>query len=194
MITIQLLKQLREETDVSVTECKKALEESKGDIGLAKEILRKWGKDLAGKKSEREVKQGIIESYIHPNKKVGAVLKILCETDFVAKSEQFQQLAHEICLQIVASKPLFLKDEDIPEDFLDGEKKIYQEQFKDSGKPQKIIDGIIEGKLKKYKKEVSLLSQAWIKDETKTIKDLIDEYVAKLGENIVLEQFRRYEI
>ncbi|MCK4454019.1 elongation factor Ts [Candidatus Parcubacteria bacterium] len=194
MITIDQLKQLREETDVSVTECKKALEESKGDIKLAKEILRKWGKDLAGKKSEREVKQGIIESYIHPNKKVGAMLKILCETDFVAKSEQFQQLAHEICLQIAASKPLFLKEEDIPEDFLDGEKKIYQEQFKDSGKPQKIVDGIIEGKLKKYKKEVSLLSQDWIKDETKTIKDLIDEYIAKIGENIVVEQFGRYEI
>jgi len=194
MITIDQLKQLREETDVSVTECKKALEESKGDIKLAKEILRKWGKDLAGKKSEREVKQGIIESYIHPNKKVGAMVKILCETDFVAKSEQFQQLAHEICLQIAASKPLFLKEEDIPEDFLDGEKKIYQEQFKDSGKPQKIIDGIIEGKLKKYKKEVSLLSQSWIKDETKTVKDLIDEYIAKIGENIVVEQFRRYEI
>ena len=194
MITIQLLKQLREETDVSVTECKKALEESKGDIKLAKEILRKWGKDLAGKKSEREVKQGIIESYIHPNKKVGAMVKILCETDFVAKLEQFQQLAHEICLQIAASKPLFLKEEDIPEDFLDGEKKIYQEQFKDSGKPQKIIDGIIEGKLKKYKKEVSLLSQPWIKDETKTVKDLIDEYIAKIGENIVVEEFRRYEI
>ena len=194
MITIDQLKQLREETDVSVTECKKALEESKGDIKLAKEILREWGKDLAGKKSEREVKQGIIESYIHPNKKVGAMVKILCETDFVAKLEQFQQLAHEICLQIAASKPLFLKDEDIPEDFLDGEKKIYQEQFKDSGKPQKIIDGIIEGKLKKYKKEVSLLSQPWIKDETKTVKDLIDEYIAKIGENIVVEEFRRYEI
>jgi len=194
MTTIDQLKQLREETDVSITECKKALEESKGDIKLAKEILRKRGKDLAGKKSEREVKQGIIESYIHPNKKIGTIVRILCETDFVAKSEQFQKLAHEICLQIAAFNPLFLKEEDIPEDFLDGEKKIYQEQFKDSGKPQKIIDGIIEGKLKKYKKEVSLLSQAWIKDESKTVKDLINENIAKLGENIVVAEFKRYEI
>jgi len=170
------------------------LEESKGDIKLAKEILRKRGKDLAGKKSEREVKQGIIESYIHPNKKIGTIVRILCETDFVAKSEQFQKLAHEICLQLAASNPLFLKEEDITEDFLDGEKKIYQEQFKDSGKPQKIIDGIIEGKLKKYKKEVSLLSQAWIKEESKTVKDLIDENIAKLGENIVVAEFKRFEI
>ena len=194
MTTIDQLKQLREETDVSITECKKALEESKGDIKLAKEILRKRGKDLAGKKSEREVKQGIIESYIHPNKKIGTIVRILCETDFVAKSEQFQKLAHEICLQLAASNPLFLKEEDITEDFLDGEKKIYQEQFKDSGKPQKIIDGIIEGKLKKYKKEVSLLSQAWIKEESKTVKDLIDENIAKLGENIVVAEFKRFEI
>ncbi|MGB2762062.1 MAG: elongation factor Ts [Minisyncoccales bacterium] len=194
MTSIDLIKQLREETDVSISECKKALEQANGDIKSAKEILRKWGKDLAGKKSERQVKQGIIESYIHTNKKVGVILKILCETDFVAKSEQFQRLSHEICLQIVASKPLFLKEEEIPEDFLDGEAKIYQEQFKDSGKPKNIIDGIVEGKLTKYKKEVSLLSQPWIKDETKTVKDLIDEYVAKIGENIVVLEFKRYEI
>ncbi|MCK4520579.1 elongation factor Ts [Candidatus Parcubacteria bacterium] len=194
MVSIDQIKQLREETDVSVSECKKALEQANGDINTAKEILRKWGKDLAGKKSERQVKQGIIESYIHSNKKIGVILKILCETDFVAKSEQFQMLAHEICLQIAASKPLFLKEEDIPEEFLHGETKIYQEQFKDSGKPKKIIDEIIEGKLTKYKKEISLLSQSWIKDEAKTVKDLIDEYIARIGENIVVSEFKRYEI
>ena len=194
MVSIDQIKQLREETDVSVSECKKALEQANGDINTAKEILRKWGKDLAGKKSERQVKQGIIESYIHSNKKIGVILKILCETDFVAKSEQFQMLAHEICLQIAASKPLFLKEEDIPEEFLHGETKIYQEQFKDSGKPKKIIDEIIEGKLTKYKKEISLLSQSCIKDEAKTVKDLIDEYIARIGENIVVSEFKRYEI
>jgi elongation factor Ts len=194
MVSIDKVKQLREETDVSVTECKKALIEAKEDMEKAKEILRKWGQDLSGKRIEREVKQGIIEAYIHPNKKVGVLVEIRCESDFVARSEEFQKMAHEICLQIAAMKPLFLKKEDIPENFLDGEKRIYAEQFKDSGKPQKIIDQIIENKLKKYTEEISLLSQPWIKDETKTIKDLINDYIAKTGENIVLRNFSRFEI
>jgi len=160
----------------------------------AKELLRKWGRELAGKKSQREAGEGIIESYIHPNKKVGVLVDLRCESDFVARSADFQKLAHEICLQVAAMNPLFLKEEDIPEVFLDGEKKIYREQLKNSGKPQKIIDQIIEGKLKKYKEQVSLLSQTWIKDEEKTIRDLIDEGIAKLGENIVINKFIRYDI
>ena len=194
MKSIDILKQLRQETGVSISECKKALEETGNDLDKAKEILRKWGKELAGKKAERDVKEGIIETNIHPNKKVGVILELRSESDFVAKSDDFKKLAHEICLQIAAMKPLFVKSEDIPEDFLDGEKKIYKEQIKDSGKPQKIVNQVIEGKLNKYKEEVSLLSQAWIKDDTKTIKDLIEEYIAKLGENIVIEKFIRFEI
>ena len=194
MITIDKIKQIREETGVSVAECKKALEEAKGDIAIAKEILRKWGKTLANKKQEREVKQGLIESYIHPNKKVGVLLEIRCESDFVAESEEFKTLAHELCLQIAALNPVYLKEEDIPEEFLAGERKIYQEQFKDSGKPKKIIDQIIEGKIKKYKEEISLLSQPWIKDETKKIQDLIEEYISKIGENIIVKRFVRFEI
>ncbi|GAI56225.1 unnamed protein product, partial [marine sediment metagenome] len=120
--------------------------------------------------------------------------EICCESDFVAKSEEFKKLAHEICLQITAMKPLFLDEKDIPEEFLDGEKKIYQKQFEGSGKPQKIVDQIIEGKLSKYKKEVSLLNQPWVKDEAKTIEDLINEYSLKLGENIKVKRFTRYEI
>lgn len=194
MVSIKQVKQLRQETGVSVTECKKALEEAKGDFNKAKEILRKWGRELAGKKSEREAGQGIIESYIHPNKKIGALVELRCETDFVAKSKDFQKLTHELCLQIAAMNPLFLKEKDIPEKYLHGERKIYQEQLKNSGKPQKIVNEIIEGKLKKYKEEISLLSQPWIRDETKTIKDLIEEYIAKLGENIQVKRFARYEI
>jgi elongation factor Ts len=194
MPNIEKIKQLREETNVSVTECKKALIEAKDDIEKAKEILRKWGQQISGKRIDREVKQGIVESYIHPNKKVGVLVELRCESDFVARSEEFQKLAHEICLQAAAMKPLFLKEEDIPDDFLDGERKIYQEQFKNSGKPQKIVDQIIEGKLEKYKEEISLLSQAWIRDETKTIKNLLDEFVSKTGENIVLRKFARFEI
>ena len=194
MVSINQIKQLREETDVSVTECKKALIQANGDLEKAKEILRKWGQDLSGKRVEREAKQGMIHSYIHPNKKVGVLLEIRCESDFVARSEEFQKLAHEICLQIAAMKPLFLKEEDIPEVFLDGERKIYQEQFKNSGKPQKIIDQIIEGKLKRYKEEISLLSQPWIKDETRVIKNLLDDFISKTGENVVLRNFSRFEI
>jgi len=194
MVTIDKIKQIREETGVSVAECKKALEETKVDVNTAKEILRKWGKTLAGKKAEREVKAGIVESYIHPNKKVGVILDIRCESDFVARNEEFRKLAHEICLQIAALKPSFVREEDIPEEILEKEKEIYQEQSKGADKPKQIIVQIIEGKLKKYKEEVSLFSQPWIRDETKTIKDLVEEYIGKLGENIIIEKFNRYEI
>ncbi len=148
MVNIDQIKQLREETLVSISECKKALEETGGDFEKAKEILRKWGKELAGKKAERDVLLGIVESYIHPNKKVGAMVELCCETDFVARSEDFKELAHELCLQITAMDP----------------------------------------------EEDSLLSQPWVKDETKTIKDLINEYIAKLGENIVVKKFVRFNI
>jgi len=147
MVTIDQVKQLREETAASITDCSHALKEAAGDFGKAKEILKQKGKDLAGKKSCRQTFQGIIESYIHPNKKVGVLLELNCETDFVAKSKDFQNLAHEICLQVAAM----------------GE-------------------------------EGPILEQAWIKDTSKTIKDLIDEFVGKVGENIVVKRFIRYDI
>jgi len=163
MVSIDQIKQLRQETGVSISECKKALEEAKGDYEKAKEILRKWGKKLAGKKADRKAFSGIIESYIHPNKKIGVLVELRCESDFVAKSERFKGLAHELCLQIAAMDPIFLEEEDIPEEVSDRE-------------------------------GISLLSQLWIKDETKTIKELIEEYIAKLGENISVKRFIRYEI
>ena len=148
MSNIDQIRQLREETEISISECKKALEAGNGDLGKAKEILKKWGKELAQKKAERETRQGIIDSYIHPNKKLGALIKLQCETDFVAKSPDFQKLSHELCLQVAALDP----------------------------------------------KEIPLMSQPWIKDPTKTVKDLIDEYIVKLGENIILEEFVHYEL
>ena len=194
MVSIDEVKQLRQETGVSVIECKKALQEAEGDFGKAKEILRIWGKELAGKKSTREAGEGIVASYIHVNQKVGVLVELRVESDFVAKSEDFQKLAHELCLQVAAAKPLFVRQEDIPGEFVDGETKIYQEQFKDSGKPKNIVDEIIQGKVKKYKEGISLLSQPWIKDEAKTIQELIEEHIARLGENIMLKRFVRYEI
>ena len=194
MSNIDQIKQLREETGVSVSECKKALDASNGDFDKAKENLRKWGKELAAKKSDRKASLGIIESYVHPNNKVGVLLEIRSETDFVSKSVDFKNLAHELCLQIAAMKPLYVSEENIPAELIDGEIKIYKEQMKDSGKPEKIFEQIIQGKVNKYKESVSLLSQVWIKDNEKTIKDLVNEYVGKLGENIVVKQFARFEI
>ncbi len=148
MVSIDKLKQLRQETSISISECKKALQEAGDDIDKAKEILKKWGADFAKKKLQREINHGIIESYIHSNKKLGAMIELCCETDFVAKNSDFQKLAYELCMQIAAVNP----------------------------------------------EEIPLLNQSWIKDETKTIKDLIDEHIAKLGENIVIKKFIRYEI
>jgi elongation factor Ts len=194
MVTIDQIKQLREETGVSPTEIKKALEEAKGDTEKAKELLRVWGKKVLNKKLDRETKAGLIECYMHPSCTTGVLLDIRCETDFVAKSPDFKNLAHEVCLQIAAMKPLYVKDEDIPEGFLDGEIKIYQEQAGGSGKPENIVKQIVEGKINKYKQEIVLLLQPWIKDDTRTIKNLIEDTVAKVGENIEVKRFARYEI
>ncbi len=194
MPTIDQIKQLREETDVSIIECKKALEKSNGDMEKAKEVLRKWGQELAGKKSAKEAKQGIIESYIHPNKKIGTLIDVRCESDFVARSQDFKTLVHNLSLHIAGMKPYYIKPEDISEEILRGEKEIYQEQFAKSGKPKKIIEQIIQGKLKKYKEEISLLTQPFVKNPNKTVQEIINEYIAKLGENIVIKKFARYEI
>jgi len=194
MISIDQIKKLREETGFSIIQCKKALEETKGNFELAKEILRKWGEEFSEKKEREETKEGVISTYLHSNKKIGVLVDLRCQSDFVAKSETFQKLAHELCLQIAAMNPLFLKKEDISEEFLKGERKIYLEQLRDSGKPKKLIEEIVEGKIEKCKEEISLLSQTWIKDESKKISDLIDEYIAKFGENIIIKRFARFEI
>ena len=194
MDSLEQIKQLREETGVSIAECKKAIEESKGDLEKAKEILRTWGKTLAGKKQSREVKAGMIMSYIHPNKKVGVLLDIRCESDFVVRNENFEALAHEICLQIAAMSPEYVTDSEIPEEILKKEMKIGLEQVAESKKPKEITDQIVEGKLKKFKEEKTLIMQPWIKDDKKTINDLIADYIGKIGENIIIKKFVRYEI
>ncbi len=194
MSNIKQVKQLREETGVSLMDCKKALENSGGDIEKAKKFLREKGEELAGKRAQKDAGEGVIESYIHSNSKVGVLLDLRCESDFVAKSDDFQKLAHEICLQIAATNPPYIKEEDVPESILEEEKDIISKQFKESGKPQEVIDQIMEGKLKKQLKTITLLSQPWVKDEEKTVDDLISETVAKLGEKIVIERFTRYEI
>jgi elongation factor Ts len=188
------IKKLREETGISLMQCKKACDESCGDIELAKEILRKKGQAMADKKSERETGEGMIISYIHQNKKIGVLLDIRCESDFVTRSEDFQEISKEICLQIAAMKPLYVNEEEIPLDIIEKEKEIYLEQTKDSDKPKEVIEKIIEGKIKSYIKDNCLVSQEWIKDSSKIINDLIKEKIAKIGENITIRRFTRYEI
>ncbi len=194
MATIEDIKQLREETGVGPVDVKKALEEANGDVAKAKEILRARGKAIANKKTSKETKAGLVKSYIHQNARTGVLLDIRCETDFVANSEDFKTLANEICLQVAAMRPLFVSDAEIPEVVIEAETKIYQEQLKDSGKPEAIMAQILEGKLNKFKAEVCLLSQTWIKDDTKTIKNLVEDTVGKVGENIEVKHFARYEI
>jgi elongation factor Ts len=193
MVSIDLVKQLREETGISLGDCKKALEESNGDINQAKEYLKKRGQAVAAKKTEREVGSGIIETYVHSNKRLGVMLEINCETDFVARGEDFQNLAHEICLQIVGMRPVYVREEDVSENDLNKLKAEYEEQAKSLNKPADIVEGIIKGKLEKFKKESCLVNQLWIKDDTKTIQSLINETIAKMGENIVVKRFVLYE-
>jgi len=194
MDNIDKIKKLREETGISLMECKKACEETSGDIEAAKELLRKRGKMIAAKRSERQTKEGIVSSYIHQNNKMGVLLDIRCESDFVAKSDDFKNLSREILLQVAAMDPVYIKEEDVPDEVIQKEKEIFIEQIKDSGKPVDIIQKIIEGKIKGYFKDNCLLSQLWIKDETKTILDLVNENIAKTGENISINRFTRYSL
>lgn len=194
MVSIELIKQLREETDISLAECKKALEESNGDIEKAKEILKKKGESVAAKKSEREVNAGLIDAYIHAGGQVGVLIKVLCETDFVARGDLFKELIHELLLQIASMSPIYVSEEDIEEEVIEKEIEIYREQLANDNKPDNIKENIIKGKLDKFKKEVCLLSQPWVKDNSMTVQDLINDYIAKLGENIKVKEFVRYEL
>ncbi|MCD5396313.1 MAG: elongation factor Ts [Candidatus Pacebacteria bacterium] len=194
MENIEKIKELRGLTGVSLSLCKKAIEEAEGDLEKAKELLKKWGEDLAEKKSQRETGEGIIDAYIHSNKKIGVLIELRCETDFVVRNEEFQKLAHDLAMHIAAMKPKYVKEEDIPEEELHKEREIYKEQFEKTQKPQEIIEKMVEGKLKKYKESIVLLDQIFVKDPKKTVKEVINEYIAKLGENISVKRFIRFEI
>lgn len=194
MITAEQVQQLRERTGVGMMECKKALEEAGGNIEKAGEILRKSGAAKAIKKGERSAAEGIIEAYIHPGGKIGVLLRLQCETDFVARNELFHQLAHDLALHIAGMKPTHVAVEDIPEEIRENEKRIYSEQFAGTGKPKEIIDKIIEGKMQNFASEVALLEQPYVKDGDKKVKEIISEYILKLGENIKVGGFTRFEI
>jgi len=193
MADLNEIKALREKTGVSLDLCKKALEEG-GDLEKAQELLRKWGQQLAGKRTGRATNQGLVEPYIHANGKLGVLIDLRCETDFVAKTDDFKELAHELALHIAAANPEYVSGDDIPVEMLEKEKEIYIEQMAKENKSKDIMDKIIQGKIDKFKKSICLLDQPFVKDDSRTIQDLINEYITKIGENITIGQFARLEI
>lgn len=192
MSTLEQIKKLREQTGAGVVDVKKALDEAGGDEEKAVEILRKSGQDKALKKADRDASEGIIGTYVHSNQKVGAMVKILCETDFVARNEDFQVFATDIAMHITASDPQCLRPEDVDADFVAKEREIWEEQLKNEGKPAEIMDKIMEGKENKLRAEVALLSQPFVKDPDKKVEDLLNETVAKIGEKIEIGEFARF--
>ena len=194
MIQSETIKQLREETGAAFVDCKKVLEQTKGDINKAIEILRKQGQKIVNKKLERLTKEGLIGSYVHGNNKIAALVEVGCETDFVARNEKFKNLVHNLAMQIAAANPKYLIPEDIPAQEIEKEKEIYKEQLLKEGKPENIMDKIIEAKLAKYYQQVCLLKQPFIKDDKITVEELIKQAIAKLSENIQIKRFIRFSL
>ena len=190
----KVCKTLKEKTGLGLMDCKKALEETEGDIEKAVKILREKGLAKAVKRKGRAAKQGLIHSYIHFNNRVGTLVEVNCETDFVAKNPQFLEFVEEIAQQIAALAPIAIKRENLSKELIDSEVAIYKKQMENQGKPEKIIDKIIEGKMEKFYKEVVLLEQPYFKDIKRTIKDLLDDVTTKFGENIVISRFSRFEL
>ncbi len=189
-----LVKELRGKTGAGILDCQKALKDTGNDIEKAIDLLRQKGLAAAQKKSGRETKEGLISSYIHSGSKIGVLLETNCETDFVARNEEFQAFVKDVALQIAASQPQFIKREDIPADLIEREKAIYLGQAKESGKPEAAWDKIVNGKLEKFFQDQCLLEQAFVKDPSQTIQELLNQKIAKLGENITISRFTRYQL
>ncbi|MGC9325881.1 MAG: translation elongation factor Ts [Desulfomonilia bacterium] len=188
------VKKLREKTGVGIMDCKKALAETNGDFTKAVEYLRKKGIEVATKRSGRQASQGTIGSYIHLGGKIGVLVEVNCESDFVAKSDQFLTFVKDISMHIAAANPSWVSPDEVPSDVLDKEKDILREQALKTGKPEKVVEKIIEGKLKKFYAEQCLLDQAYVKDPDKTIKQLLDELMAKTGEKCLIKRFSRFQV
>ncbi|MEI9814562.1 MAG: translation elongation factor Ts [Acidobacteriota bacterium] len=193
-ITASLVKQLRDRTGAGMMECKSALVEAKGDLAEGEVILRKKGIAAAGKKATRSTKQGVISSYIHPGAQLGVMIEVNCESDFVARTEDFQELVKDLAMQIAASDPQFIRREEVTQEALDKEKEIQRARALAEGKPEKMVDKIVEGRMNKYYEEFCLYEQPFIKDNAVTINDLIKAKIAKLGENIGVARFARFKV
>jgi elongation factor Ts len=193
-ITTAIIKELREETGAGVLDCRNALQEAGGDFDKAVEYLRQKGLAAVAKRVDRAANEGAIGSYVHAGSRVAALVEVNCETDFVARTDDFLALAHDLAMQVVATRPKYLLPEDVPAEVIEAEKEKYLAQMEGSGKPDHVLDKIIEGKLQKYYQEVCLMQQTFIKDEDLTVQDVVTQAAAKMGENIVLRRFVRFEL
>lgn len=193
-IDAKVVKALREKTGAGMMDCKKALLETEGNEEKAVDILRERGLAAAAKRSGRAANQGIVDSYIHMGGKIGVLVEVNCETDFVARNDEFREFVRNLCLQVAATNPTYLKKEEVPESILDKERQIIKAQALNEGKPEKVIEKIVEGRLDKYYRENCLLEQAYVKDEDLAIHELLTNLIAKIGENIVVRRFCRFEI
>jgi elongation factor Ts len=193
-ISIELVKDLRQRTGAGVIDCKTALQEAGGDVDAAIEYLRRKGLASAAKKAGRIATDGLVSSYIHAGGKMGVLVEINCETDFVAKTEDFQTFVKNIAMHIAATNPQYIRREEIPAEVLEREKRIYQSQAVDSGKPEKVIDKIAQGKMERFYSEVCLLEQTYFKDSDLTVKEVIDAMIGKVGENISIRRFARFQL
>ncbi|MFH0843901.1 MAG: translation elongation factor Ts [Pseudomonadota bacterium] len=193
-ISALLVKELRDKTGVGIMDCKTALHESQGDINKAIEILRKKGIATAKKRGSRTTSEGQIQSYIHAGGKIGVMVELNCETDFTGKTPEFTEFAKNVAMQIAATSPLATDREGLSQEILDKEREIYMSQARDSGKPEKVIEKIVEGKMKKFFSEACLLEQPYVKNPDMTVQDLLNEMMAKTGENIVVRRFTRYQL
>ncbi|MDH5640834.1 MAG: translation elongation factor Ts [Nitrospira sp.] len=190
----QLVKELREKTGAGILDCQKALTENGNDVEKAVDYLRQKGLAAAAKKSGRETNQGLVHAYIHMGGKIGVLIEVNCETDFVARNDEFKAFVNDLALQVAAAKPMYVRREDIPKELLDKERTIYEGQAKEMGKPPAAWPKIVEGKLEKFCQESCLMEQSFIKDPTVTIKDLLAQKIAKIGENMNVRRFTRYQL
>lgn len=193
-ITAGQVKELRERTGAGMMECKRALEETNGDVEGAIDVLRARGAAKAAKRAGREATEGVIAQYVHMNSKIGVLVEVNCETDFVARNDAFQQLARDLAMHVAAANPIALTPEEIPAEAVDRERSVFLEQVKNEGKPEKIWDRIVDGKLKSFYKDKALLEQPFVKDPAMTVKERVQETAAAMGENIVVRRFVRYEL
>lgn len=193
-ITTAMIKELREATGAGILDCRKALEQSGGDFEAAVAYLREKGLAEAAKRTDREASEGVVEVYAHPGNRVGVMLELNCETDFVARTPEFRALAHDLALHIAFAAPRYISRDQVPEEVIEAEMAVYRAQALGEGKPEHIVDRIVEGKLEKFYKMVCLMEQPFVKDEDITIETLIKDHIARLGENIVMRRFARYEL
>ena len=193
-ISAKIVKELRDKTGAGMMDCKHALEKAGGDIEKAVEVLRKKGLAALGKRAGRKTSEGVIASYIHPGERLGVLVEVDCETDFVARTPDFRAFVKEISMQVAAANPLVMRREDLPEEDVEREREIYRDQARSQNKPEKIIEKIIQGKIEKYYQEVCLLDQQYIKDSDKQIYQLLEDIRMKVGENVVIKKFARFRL